>query len=51
MLVLDMRSRIDYHNAHLKGSINIPVDQVDDSFFVKFKEENLTELCASDREK
>jgi hypothetical protein len=51
MMVLDMRSRKDYHYQHLAHSINIPLDGVDDEFFTKFKPEKLDALTNNNAEK
>ena len=39
-----MRSRKDYHDAHLRNSINIGLDVVNDEFFTKFKADAVNEL-------
>jgi hypothetical protein len=51
MLILDMRSRKDYHDAHLRNSINIGLDVVNDEFFTKFKADAVNELVKGNENK
>eukprot|EP00347_Sterkiella_histriomuscorum_P011202 403373359 len=36
MLTFDMRSRMNYHQAHLKDSISFPIDLCDEEFFIRW---------------
>ncbi|CDW90752.1 dual specificity catalytic domain containing protein [Stylonychia lemnae] len=36
MLTFDLRSRMNYHQAHLKDSISFPIDLCDEEFFIKW---------------
>ena len=47
-LILDVRSKGEYASGHIKGSINIPVDQLSGNFG-KLKDKNKTIItcCAS----
>jgi len=45
MMILDMRSRKDYHDGHLRNSINLGLDMINDEFFTKFKQESVNDLC------
>ena len=46
-----MRSRKDYHDAHLRNSINIGLDVVNDEFFTKFKADAVNELVKGNENK
>ena len=46
-----MRSRKDYHDAHLRNSINIGLDVVNDEFFTKFKADAVNELVQGNENK
>ena len=39
-----MRSRKDYHDSHLRNSINLGLDMVNDEFFTKFKQDSVDAL-------
>ena len=47
-IILDVRSKGEYNGGHIKGSINIPVDQLTKNLN-KFKDKNKTIItcCAS----
>lgn len=47
-IILDVRSKGEYNGGHIKGSINIPVDQLSKNLG-KFKDKNKTIItcCAS----
>jgi phage shock protein E len=47
-IILDVRSKGEYASGHIKGSINIPVDQLSNNLG-KFKDKNKTIItcCAS----
>jgi rhodanese-related sulfurtransferase len=51
MIYLDMRSRSEYHNSHLKNSINVAIDLVNDNFFTKFKPSDMDEIIGDNKEK
>lgn len=36
MLTFDLRSRMNYHQAHLKDSLSFPIDLCDEEFFTKW---------------
>ncbi|HEU5292443.1 MAG TPA: rhodanese-like domain-containing protein [Cyclobacteriaceae bacterium] len=47
-IILDVRSRREYANGHIKGSINIPVDQLRNNLFqLKDKTKPIITCCAS----
>jgi phage shock protein E len=47
-IVLDVRSKGEYNSGHIKGSINIPVDQLRNNFGkLKNKEKPIITCCAS----
>ena len=47
-IILDVRSKGEYSSGHIKGSINIPVDQLQ-NYLSKLKDKNKTIItcCAS----
>ncbi len=47
-VIVDVRSRAEYASGHVKGSVNIPLDQLD-SGLKKFKDKNqpIITCCAS----
>mgnify|MGYP006122788349 CR=1 FL=1 len=51
IMILDMRSRKDYHDGHLRNSINIGLDVVNDEFFTKFKQESVNSLVNNNENK
>ena len=47
-LILDVRSKGEYAGGHIKGSINIPVDQLgNDLLRLKAKDKPIITCCAS----
>ena len=36
MLIFDLRSRWNFHQAHLKDSISFPLDLCDENFFINW---------------
>jgi len=47
-IILDVRSKGEYNSGHIKGSINIPVDQLRNNFGkLKNKEKPIITCCAS----
>ena len=47
-VILDVRSRGEYESGHIKGSINIPVDQLRNNFNkLKNKNKPIITCCAS----
>lgn len=47
-IILDVRSKSEFESGHIKGSINIPVDQLQNNF-AKLKDKNkfIITCCAS----
>ena len=47
-IILDVRTKSEYDTGHIKGSMNIPVDQLDNNLY-KLKEKNkaIITCCAS----
>ena len=47
-IVVDVRSKAEYAGGHIKGSINIPLDQLDNNLGrFKDKETHIVTCCAS----
>ncbi len=47
-LILDVRSKAEYAGGHVKGSVNIPLDQINDGMKkLKNKEQAIITCCAS----
>lgn len=47
-IILDVRSRAEYSGGHVKGSINIPLDQLSTNLNkLKSKEKTIITCCAS----
>lgn len=51
MLTLDLRSRSNYHMAHLKDSINFPIDLCDEEFFMKWDVNHILKEILKNKEK
>ena len=50
-MILDMRSRKDYHDGHLRNSINLGLDVINDDFFTNFKQEAISSLVSGNKNK
>jgi phage shock protein E len=47
-LILDVRSKSEYNSGHVKGSVNIPLDQLERSLSkLKEKDKAIITCCAS----
>lgn len=47
-IILDVRSKGEYAGGHVKGSVNIPLDQLGNNLNkLKDKEQNIITCCAS----
>jgi phage shock protein E len=47
-IILDVRSKGEYAGGHVKGSVNIPLDQLGNNLKkLKDKEQNIITCCAS----
>jgi phage shock protein E len=46
-LVLDVRSKQEFNSGHVKGSINIPLDQLGNNLSKLKKEKTIITVCAS----
>ena len=46
-----MRSRARYHKAHIKDSINFPVDMCDENFFINWDSKNVEKELIKNKQK
>ena len=51
MLTFDLRSGMQYHQAHLKDSISFPIDMCDEEFFVKWDVPKIEKEVIKNKEK
>lgn len=51
MLVFDLRSRLNYHHAHLKDSISFPIDLCDERFFINWDPSHIEKNILKNKEK
>ena len=51
MLTFDMRSRANYHAAHIFDSISFPVDLCSEEFFVKWDPKHIEKEIIKNKEK
>jgi hypothetical protein len=51
MLTFDLRSRMNYHQAHLKDSISFPIDLCDEEFFMKWDVQRIQNDILKNKEK
>lgn len=40
VIILDVRTKMEYDAGHIKGAINVPVESIDDKFSELFKDKN-----------
>lgn len=50
-LILDTRSRMNYHQAHLKDSISFPLDLCDEQFFISWDSSYIQNHILKNKEK
>lgn len=46
-VIVDVRSKSEYAGGHIKGSLNIPVDQLDKNLSKLSKDKTIITCCAS----
>ncbi|WP_419486774.1 rhodanese-like domain-containing protein [Chryseobacterium bernardetii] len=46
-VIVDVRSKSEYAGGHIKGSLNIPVDQLEKNLSKLSKDETIITCCAS----
>jgi rhodanese-related sulfurtransferase len=46
-IILDVRSKGEYQGSHIKGSVNIPVDDLRNNLSMLIKEKPIITCCAS----
>lgn len=40
VIILDVRTKLEYDAGHIKGAINVPMESIDDKFSELFKDKN-----------
>ncbi len=51
MLTFDLRSRYNYHQAHIKDSISFPLDLCDEKFFIDWDFDYIIKNILKNKEK
>lgn len=51
MLIFDLRSRMNYHDVHLKDSISFPIDLCDEDFFIRWDPNYIQSNIIKNKEK
>ena len=51
VLILDLRSRLNYHYSHIIHSLNFPIDLCDENFFIEWNSESICKKIIKNKEK
>lgn len=46
-VVIDVRTKAEYHQGHIKGSVNIPINNLSNHYSKLSKEKTIITCCAS----